>query len=81
MDQNQALKQDITLAERKLLARNERIQSLEALLGDSQERLEQQNQKFAAQMNEIKRRLESARESKHSLTRGFLKGRMINIAA
>jgi kinesin family protein 5 len=39
MDQNGSLKKEVAIAERKLIARNERIQSLESLLQDSQEKL------------------------------------------
>lgn len=48
-----ALKKDISVAERKLIARNERIQSLEALLQDSQEKLALQNERFTQQMHEV----------------------------
>lgn len=48
-----ALKKDISVAERKLIARNERIQSLETLLQDSQEKLSLQNERFAQQMTEV----------------------------
>ncbi|KAI4240777.1 MAG: hypothetical protein L6R42_011440 [Xanthoria sp. 1 TBL-2021] len=39
VEQNGSLKKEVSIAERKLLARNERIMSLEALLQDSQEKL------------------------------------------
>jgi len=39
VEQNGSLKKEVAIAERKLIARNERIQSLESLLHDSQERL------------------------------------------
>ena len=39
VEQNSSLKKEVAIAERKLMARNERIQSLEALLQDSQEKL------------------------------------------
>ena len=39
VEQNGSLKKEVAIAERKLMARNERIQSLEALLQDSQEKL------------------------------------------
>lgn len=39
VEQNSSLKKEVAIAERKLIARNERIQSLEALLQDSQEKL------------------------------------------
>ena len=39
VEQNGSLKKEVAIAERKLIARNDRILSLEALLGDSQEKL------------------------------------------
>ena len=39
VEQNGSLKKEVAIAERKLMARNERILSLEALLQDSQEKL------------------------------------------
>src|SRR5436190_641321 len=45
VEQNTSLKKEIAIAERKLLARNERIQALEPLLQDAQEKLTTQNQK------------------------------------
>ena len=39
VEQNGNLKKEVAIAERKLIARNERIASLEALLGDSQDKL------------------------------------------
>ncbi|KAF3360935.1 hypothetical protein VdG1_04800 [Verticillium dahliae VDG1] len=43
VEQNSALKKEVAIAERKLIARNERIQSLESLLQDSQEKLASAN--------------------------------------
>lgn len=51
----------MALAERKLIARNERIQSLETLLQDAQEKLITQNQKFETQLQAVRERLEQAR--------------------
>ena len=39
VEQNGNLKKEVAIAERKLIARNERIGSLEGLLGDSQDKL------------------------------------------
>ncbi|EAU88524.2 kinesin heavy chain [Coprinopsis cinerea okayama7 len=64
VDQNSALKKEAGIAERKLLARNERIQNLEALLQDADRRLSVQNQKFEAQLQAVKERLDQARASK-----------------
>ncbi|PVF98921.1 kinesin-domain-containing protein [Serendipita vermifera] len=64
VDQNSALKKEAGVAERKLLARNERIQNLEALLQDADRRLAVQNQKFETQLQAVKDRLEQARLQK-----------------
>jgi len=45
-DQNHGLKKDVAIAQRKMEARNERIQSLEALLHDSQEKLAAANHRW-----------------------------------
>ncbi|OBZ75576.1 Kinesin heavy chain [Grifola frondosa] len=64
VDQNSALKKEAGIAERKLLARNERIQNLEAMLQDADRRLAVQNQKFEAQLQAVKERLDQARAQK-----------------
>ncbi|CAG8548568.1 5520_t:CDS:10, partial [Ambispora gerdemannii] len=64
VEQNSSLKKEVAIAERKLLARNERIQALEALLQDAQEKLTTQNQKFEAQLQAVRERLEQARSQK-----------------
>ncbi|KAG2216279.1 hypothetical protein INT45_003910 [Circinella minor] len=64
VEQNASLKKEVALAERKLIARNERIQSLETLLQDAQEKLISQNQKFEAQLQAVRDRLEQARTQK-----------------
>lgn len=64
VEQNSSLKKEVAIAERKLLARNERIQSLESLLQDAQEKLINQNQKFEAQLQAVRERLEQARSQK-----------------
>ncbi|KIK47067.1 hypothetical protein CY34DRAFT_9244 [Suillus luteus UH-Slu-Lm8-n1] len=66
VDQNSALKKEAGIAERKLLARNERIQNLETLLQDADRRLAIQNQKFETQLQSVKERLEQARAQKTS---------------
>ena len=43
------------------MARNERIQNLEAMLQDADRRLAVQNQKFESQLQAVKERLEQAR--------------------
>jgi kinesin family protein 5 len=47
VEQNSSLKKEVAIAERKLMARNERIQSLESLLQDSQEKLTAANHRYA----------------------------------
>ena len=46
VEQNSGLKKEVAIAERKLIARNERIQSLESLLQESQEKMAQANHKY-----------------------------------
>jgi len=46
MEQNSSLKKEVAIAERKLIARNERIQSLEGLLTESQDKLVQANHRY-----------------------------------
>lgn len=48
VEQNSALKKEVAIAERKLIARNERIQSLEGLLQDSQEKMTAANQRYGS---------------------------------
>jgi len=61
VDQNSALKKEAGIAERKLLARNERIHNLEGLLQEADRRLVAQNHKFEAQLQIVKQRLDEAR--------------------
>ncbi|KAH7328228.1 P-loop containing nucleoside triphosphate hydrolase protein [Stachybotrys elegans] len=71
VEQNSALKKEVAIAERKLIARNERIQSLETLLQDSQEKMAAANHKyvlFEVQLAAVKERLEAA---KAGSTRGL----------
>jgi len=46
VEQNSTLKKEVAIAERKLIARNERIQSLESLLQESQEKMAAANHKY-----------------------------------
>ncbi|KAI9731631.1 MAG: Kinesin heavy chain [Claussenomyces sp. TS43310] len=71
VEQNGSLKKEVAIAERKLIARNERIQSLESLLQDSQEKLTAANHRFEAQLTAVKERLEAA---KVGSTRGLNSG-------
>lgn len=68
VEQNGSLKKEVAIAERKLIARNERIQSLESLLQDSQEKLMAANHRFEQQLTAVKERLEAAKQGS---TRGL----------
>ncbi|KAL9087207.1 MAG: hypothetical protein Q9159_003774 [Coniocarpon cinnabarinum] len=61
VEQNNSLKKEVAIAERKLIARNERIASLESLLQDSQEKLTAANHRFENQLAAVKERLEAAK--------------------
>ena len=63
VEQNTTLKKDVAIAERKLMTRNERIQNLETLLQDAQEKLNAQNAKFEARLQAVRERLEQAKGS------------------
>jgi kinesin family member 5 len=52
VEQNTSLKKEVAIAERKLIARNERIVSLENLLGDSQEKLTAANHRYVVLISE-----------------------------
>ncbi|EHY53689.1 Kinesin heavy chain [Exophiala dermatitidis] len=67
VDQNTSLKKEVAIAERKLIARNERILSLESLLSDSQEKLTAANHRFEAQLAAVKERLEAAKLSSRNM--------------
>ncbi|UZO24209.1 uncharacterized protein OCT59_016523 [Rhizophagus irregularis] len=71
VEQNSSLKKEIALNERNLLARNERIQALEPLLQDAQEKLTTQNQKFEAQLQAVRERLGASTHESISLGRIF----------
>ncbi|CAH1761582.1 11795_t:CDS:2 [Entrophospora sp. SA101] len=64
VEQNSSLKKEVVIAERKLHARNERIQALEDLLQNAQEKFGTQNKKFEAQLQTVRERLEQARSQK-----------------
>ncbi|KAF9112249.1 hypothetical protein BGX27_003722 [Mortierella sp. AM989] len=64
VDQNSALKKEVAISERKLSARNERIQSLESLLQEAQEKFTAQNLRFETQLQALRERLEQARSQK-----------------
>jgi kinesin family member 5 len=64
VEQNSALKKEVAIAERKLTARNERIQSLEQLLHEAQDNFAQQNHQFEQQLQLVRERLEQARAAR-----------------
>ncbi|KAF3928811.1 Kinesin-1 [Orbilia brochopaga] len=61
VEQNSSLKKEVAIAERKLVARNERIQSLEQGLRESQDKLTVQSDRFEAQLTAVKERLQAAK--------------------
>ena len=61
VEQNYHLKKDLAVAERKLQARNERILSLENLLGEAQKKIDQQNVKFETQLGQLREKLQDSR--------------------
>jgi kinesin family protein 5 len=65
VDQNTAMKKEAGIAERKLLARNERILNLEQLLQESDRRLVRENAKYEAQLQALKERFEAAKGRSH----------------
>ncbi|KAJ8605939.1 hypothetical protein MRB53_041303 [Persea americana] len=68
VEQNAQLKKEVAIAERKLVARGERIRGLEGLVQESQEKLMVANHKFESQLMAVKERLEAA---KSGSTRGL----------
>jgi hypothetical protein len=66
VEQNSSLKKEVAIAERKLIARNERIQSLESLLQDSQEKLTAANHRYVQSLEIWKNILTNTTGSKRS---------------
>ncbi|KAG1227905.1 hypothetical protein G6F35_002471 [Rhizopus arrhizus] len=64
VEQNSCLKKEISMAERKLSARNEHIKKLEVLLQGAQEKLLNQYQKFEEELNLLRALLEQAKSSR-----------------
>jgi kinesin family protein 5 len=60
VDQNSTLKKEVAVAEKKLLARNDRIQNLEAALNNADLRLAQKTQKHEAQLQAMQLRLQDS---------------------
>ncbi|CAO1619722.1 unnamed protein product [Parajaminaea phylloscopi] len=61
VEQNSSLKKEVAIAERKLSARGERIHSLEHLLSESQDKLNEQNARYESQMAMLRERFQLAR--------------------
>lgn len=61
VEQNSSLKKEVAIAERKLTARGERIHSLEHLLSESQDKLNEQNARYESQMAMLRERFQLAR--------------------
>ena len=74
VEQNSSLKKEVALAERKLMARTERIQALELSLAESQSKLNVQNKKFEEQIQAVREKLNQARESRPGLAGGLNPG-------
>jgi kinesin family protein 5 len=55
VEQNSTLKKDVAIAERKLLARNERISNLEILLTNAQEEITAAEKRFEKRYELIRR--------------------------
>ena len=72
VDQNSSLKREVALAEKRLLARNERIQNLETLLQDAQEKLNNANARFELQMQAVRERMEQARAQRSNIVGGAM---------
>ena len=66
VEQNTSLKKEVAIAERKLVARNERIMSLENLLQDSQEKLTAANHRSVSTLKIDQVHVNLAIDSKHS---------------
>ncbi|KAK7179612.1 Kinesin heavy chain [Paraphaeosphaeria sporulosa] len=67
VEQNSSLKKEVAIAERKLIARNERIQSLEQLLQDSQEKLTAANHRYVDKTSYVLSFLSSSPKKKNDL--------------
>ncbi|EWC46073.1 kinesin heavy chain [Drechslerella stenobrocha 248] len=68
VEQNGSLKKEVAIADRKLSARNDRIQVLEQGLRDSQDKLTVQSDRFEAQLTAVKERLQAAKIGNRDLS-------------
>lgn len=57
VEQNSTLKKDVAIAERKLLARNERIANLEILLSDAQDEIHASERRFEERYEAVRKGL------------------------
>ncbi|CAO3622231.1 unnamed protein product [Cunninghamella echinulata] len=64
VEQNSHLKKEAAVSDRKLYTRNERIESLESMLQEAQDNLYSQAQKFEAQLQAVRERLEKMKTQK-----------------
>jgi kinesin family protein 5 len=66
VEQNGSLKREVALAEKRLLARTERIQNLETLLQDAQDKLAANNARFEVQIQSVREKMDQARALQRS---------------
>lgn len=64
VEQNTTLKREAALAEKRLLARNERITSLESMLIEAQDKLNSSQARFEAQLSAVKREMTDLKQAK-----------------
>ncbi|KAF7721131.1 hypothetical protein EC973_005378 [Apophysomyces ossiformis] len=76
VEQNSILKKEAAVANHKLQARSERIQSLEASLSDAQNKIDIQTQQFETQLQAVRGRLDQARFEKLQSNGGLTFGRI-----
>ncbi|MCJ1435335.1 Kinesin heavy chain [Xylographa pallens] len=69
VEQNGSLKKEVAIAERKLVARNDRILSLEAMLGDSQDKLTAASHKYVSPPFKVRHFLSAFEANSHSVCR------------
>jgi kinesin family protein 5 len=63
VQQNASLKKEFAISERKLIARNERIQNMEMLLQDAQTKIQLQSQTFDAQLSAMRSQLQKGKNT------------------
>lgn len=81
VEQNGSLKKEVAIAERKLIARNERIQSLESLLQDSQEKLTAANHRYMDRLPDLHLYINHGPDLKRNLLRSKSVSRRPRLAA